>query len=648
MSTIIPFSQLFDKTIYRIPDYQRGYAWIDEQLEDLWDDLTNTQSYKNAFHFTGILTVDAFTQDDYDKIKQEGFKLDYRSNNVHYALLNGERYKTFNVVDGQQRMTTILILLSQLINQIYNTPEKAKYSNKYFYKYDNHKNKYLFGYHVDVPSYNYLINNIFEDITYDKETTETLYTYNLSNAKEYFSDKLMHLPYPEIEALIEKVTNKLVFSVLNLSEGNKNLDASMIFETLNFRGKQLSGLERFKNRVLYLLSKQPYQTKHMEKRRNIINKTWLEVYKWLGRNSNKPLDDDAFLKAFWLLSFSNSTMVADDFKAYQKNIFEDTFSLSNIGDNNYMKPDRLQTWLRQMRRSVKLWYFINNPYKVEDDIDFDFHYTPKIQRSLLRLESLPRRYGRYMINLVLAILLKELPRKKPNEGLTDEGKKALSKVEELLWLIERHNIMCFLLNGNNSSFNQENIFREISKYYYNDDYESLKNKLSDDLVDHFDWRNVVRNIHQNNNFHSWVGLQFVMREYEEIISGERIVRESSNINFIYPTSEFPTVRTFYQDINKVFKSNRDVFSYSLGNLFISNNTHSARIFEEHQDRIQNAFDKGFKLYKSEIELLEYHEWTRDEITKRGEKIFNAILGKWLIPMPEEPDRFYKSFFGIDN
>ena len=38
---LISLSQLFTESIYRIPDYQRGYAWRNEQLEDFWDDLMN-------------------------------------------------------------------------------------------------------------------------------------------------------------------------------------------------------------------------------------------------------------------------------------------------------------------------------------------------------------------------------------------------------------------------------------------------------------------------------------------------------------------------------------------------------------------------------------------------------------------------------
>jgi len=294
MSKIFSFKDLFHQTIFRIPDYQRGYSWSEKELNDLWVDLSNTHSGKNAFHFTGILTVSEFEDKDFESIKKEGFKVQNQK-----IVINGKIYQAFNLVDGQQRLTTILILLSRLVDKLKTSDNYINYTKKYFYNKQNSKNLYIFGYHVDVPSHHFLIRNIFEDSTYGKEKTETLYTHNLAFAKNYFDKKIEKLSNQELEFLINIITDRLLFSVLNLSEAEGvNLDISMIFETLNFRGKQLSGLERFKNRVLYLLSKQPFNAKQISSRRDMINKTWLEVYKWLGRNQKKPMVDDAFLKAF--------------------------------------------------------------------------------------------------------------------------------------------------------------------------------------------------------------------------------------------------------------------------------------------------------------------------------------------------------------
>ena len=113
MSTILPFEKLFEQTIFRIPDYQRGYSWTEKELNDLWADLSNTSLRNDAYHFTGILTVNTFSDNDFNKINQEGFNLVENPEGKKTIIINGIDIKAYNLVDGQQRLTTILILLSR-------------------------------------------------------------------------------------------------------------------------------------------------------------------------------------------------------------------------------------------------------------------------------------------------------------------------------------------------------------------------------------------------------------------------------------------------------------------------------------------------------------------------------------------------------
>ena len=48
-------SLIFQNRLFRIPDYQRGYAWQQSQLVDFWDDLINLQ--EDRFHYTGMLSL---------------------------------------------------------------------------------------------------------------------------------------------------------------------------------------------------------------------------------------------------------------------------------------------------------------------------------------------------------------------------------------------------------------------------------------------------------------------------------------------------------------------------------------------------------------------------------------------------------------
>jgi uncharacterized protein with ParB-like and HNH nuclease domain len=128
-SQILPFKEIFKKKIFRIPDYQRGYSWEQTQLEDLWADLSNI--HLHAYHFTGILTINNFSEQDYESLEREGFQnLVHREQGV--VAINGEFYTPHNLVDGQQRLTTILILLSQLIKKIKNEAERLQFSRQYF------------------------------------------------------------------------------------------------------------------------------------------------------------------------------------------------------------------------------------------------------------------------------------------------------------------------------------------------------------------------------------------------------------------------------------------------------------------------------------------------------------------------------------
>ena len=574
MPNILPFHQVFANKIFRIPDYQRGYSWQKSQLEDLWTDLENISLLRATYHFTGILTINDFSENDFQSLSNEGFQ-DVINFEDKIIVLKNENFIAHNLVDGQQRITTLLILLFELISRLNNEEERNKLFKKYFFKSEK-GNKYLFGYHVDVPSHNYLIRDIFGDENYGEPDTKTLYTHNLDFAKKHFREKLEFENFQanNIKDMITKISERLLFSVLNLSEdAGNNLDISMVFETLNFRGKQLSGLERFKNRVLFLVTKQNLNSKTTANLRGHINETWLEVYKWLGRNPDplKVMEDDTFLKAFWLLQFSRNSMVAKDFKSYQKNLFDIDFDILKFQNNGHMNPVQLPLWLNNMKKAVVLWYFINNPYQIENDYNFNYHYTPNIQRSLRRLNNFPFGYGKYMLNLILAILMRLLPLKHGEENLSNEEEKNLKSIEEFLWAAERHNIICFLFYGHKTNYNQETTFRDINIYFNSGNAGiaglSLLQQLKTSRIEHFNWEDFDHNLILGNFFFTWDGLQFVFREYEESLSGNIIDKEIS-ICRIYPEED--NIRTTYHDINRLGSIKRRKYSYALGNIFISN------------------------------------------------------------------------------
>lgn len=82
-------NELFSKDFYSIPIYQRNYAWSMEQVEQLMQDVINAVKHKAAKYYIGNLIVDR--NDD----------------------------GTFETIDGQQRLTTLFILLGVLKKQYF-------------------------------------------------------------------------------------------------------------------------------------------------------------------------------------------------------------------------------------------------------------------------------------------------------------------------------------------------------------------------------------------------------------------------------------------------------------------------------------------------------------------------------------------------
>jgi uncharacterized protein with ParB-like and HNH nuclease domain len=128
---------IFNSRVFRIPDYQRGYAWGLPQLNDFWDDLIRLDTRRN--HYTGQLTLERLPDDV------------WRSWEDSIWLIEGRGYKPFYVVDGQQRITTAIIFIKCLLDQIADNDQlaftdKLDHIKKYLVQISGISHAYIFGY----------------------------------------------------------------------------------------------------------------------------------------------------------------------------------------------------------------------------------------------------------------------------------------------------------------------------------------------------------------------------------------------------------------------------------------------------------------------------------------------------------------------
>lgn len=147
-------SKLFTEKLYRIPDYQRGYAWGEKQLKEFWGDVLQLENEKN--HYVGVLTLEEVDPNIYDKWEDDLW------------IIKSKRFKPYFIVDGQQRLTTTVILLQAVTESVnenaklnFNTIQEIRKRFIFDSKDDGISRSYIFGYEKDNPSYNFLKKKYF-------------------------------------------------------------------------------------------------------------------------------------------------------------------------------------------------------------------------------------------------------------------------------------------------------------------------------------------------------------------------------------------------------------------------------------------------------------------------------------------------------
>jgi uncharacterized protein with ParB-like and HNH nuclease domain len=614
--------EIFENSLFRIPDYQRGFAWKETHLDDFWQDMRNLR--EDHFHYTGALTLEKPTTNDLKKWKGDNW------------IINAGSYKSYYIVDGQQRITTIVILLNILIEQMneddqYLYQSKVDLIAKYIYK-RNEKNKlqsFIFGYEIDDPSYEYLKTKIFKQESSEAANhPETSYTNNLLFADRFFRLKIKDWTLVQKEKLFKKITQQLKF---DLKVIENDLDIFVVFETMNNRGKPLTNLEKLKNRLIYLTTLMQ-ESDDIEKKqlRKEINDVWKTCYEYLGKNKKNPLNDDAFLRNHFIVYHGFEK--TKDFPSFQ--IFKQIYTVQNTVDEDAnIDFKAIRKYINSLQKASLLWYSINNPAHA-------LHYEFIGEEEAKWLVKLNHLGLRVFAPLILAVFLIE---KDPQlrTGI-------LKAVESFIFL----NYYCagrrstlgnsFFPAVANELYNHKNdwtitkIIQELQEWTYpSEEYDGYYS--SELFVQN------IRNQFQNskrNGYYDWPGLKYLLYEYEEYIQAEESQKVKwstpNSIEHIYPQSDAD------QDWKKVFKAfspkEKKILCNSLGNFVLlrgPKNSHLSNYsfaYKKKHDGEDGSIIGYINGSHSEIEVSQYRNWNAQSIYKRGMKILKFVEGRWNIKL----------------
>lgn len=348
---------MFSELIFRVPDFQRGYAWSEKQLIEIWDDLDEIRIQGQFVepHYTGTIFL--------EKVKAP--EVENWVSGVQFC----------NVIDGQQRLTTISILLYELISakkEGFSGESQDDLLKRYIRRTNSSKGSsvYKFGYYIEDNKYSFLMKEIFEGTSCVLDSdVENVYTKNLMFAKRFFSSRIATLQDGQDDALFKKVTEGLIFDIRYIE---KELDVQAVFETMNNRGKNLSVLERLKNRLIYLGKKKVHDPNDTRNLRNSINAAWKVIYYNLGKNPEVHLDEDIFLSAHLSLIRKPKEAVFSE-EGAEKKVFRmfcnqsEKLPLDEQGNSREMEPkvsqEKIQQFVVGLSRSAPIWYQIHNSHE---------------------------------------------------------------------------------------------------------------------------------------------------------------------------------------------------------------------------------------------------------------------------------------------
>jgi uncharacterized protein with ParB-like and HNH nuclease domain len=614
--------EIFNQKFFRIPDYQRGYAWNLDQLKDFWEDIGNLK--ENKIHYTGLLTVEAVKIKDIEKNSEKW-------SDDKWLIQKG--LKPYFVIDGQQRLTTCIVLINSILNKIdkedlINYQIKTYWYDKFLFQESNKYKSYLFGYEKDNPSDEFFKTKILNQtsLSADKFPEHTLYTINLKNAKDFFDEKIKAFTKDEVEAIFRKVINSLKF---NFYEIDDDLDVFITFETMNNRGKPLSKLELLKNRLIYLTTLMDETIGDSERLRKDISETWKTIYEYLGKDSFKKLEDDNFLKDHWIMYFKYDRKESE---TYAKFLLNDYFTSKNLLTGQISFND-IQLYVESISKSVKNWFYTFNPAQSK--------YQEETKLWLERLNRVG--FGAFR-PLIMAVMTKE----------TNE-----IKLNELLRLAESFVFLVFNLSRAPANTKDSYFYRMANSFYngekdhnIEDLIKNINNLIYNDSDKEF-WldldqfaKHISKLFDRNEGFYSWNGLRYFLYEYEldcqtrargdVKISWEEFNKrkKEDSIEHIYPQQA--EIDCWNNDFSKFSGQERKWLLNSLGNLLLISQSKNSSLQNSCFSVKRKNGDIGYYNGSySEIEVSQNTQWTPDEIKQRGLNLLKFLEERWDVDFESE-------------
>ncbi|MCQ2731391.1 DUF262 domain-containing HNH endonuclease family protein [Helicobacter pylori] len=581
---------VIEKGVFEIPSYQRGYAWQKEQLKDFWNDLEHVSKLGDKFHYMHSLTLRE-SENEFES-------------------------STFEIIDGQQRLATSLILLGLLAKTTQNKDPKYSLINL-----------------EPILSYKYYgLSEAFRAITEEEKDLEafktSFYAKNLIDAYAFFKEKISDTPVGTLEKMFDALIKKMLFSVVELNDNR--IDPFSSFETINNRGKDLSTLELFKNR-LHFVAHKICNGQKLETLQKEINNTYTIIYYDLRQFKDDHLE--RFLKHFVAYYYGENSnkfkerLLEMEFNAHRK--YDD----ANL-DDEYEKIDELLFYLSY---SSKVWHFLHTPDEksitliFDDNRKLEMEITPKMCDLLDKMRRLNALRDNAFLPLLLSLLTIQLVGKSANEQPY-----TTQELESLLEYLERFGFLIYGVAGKNTAKNEwiELAFEAFRAYRYGEENivieklpaleKSFFNRQGNSGLELLE-----EHIHSKKNAEKWYkwgkALNYLLYEYELCHNPETTLNFDSSIESIeHILPQKPDQG--YSAKEKSWAKNPHIV-HALGNLLLISKNANSSLSNKPFEEKRKQYLKGSY---SEKEVAKNASFGVAQIKERSEKLLDFLIARYRI------------------
>ncbi|MFQ6387885.1 DUF262 domain-containing protein [Priestia aryabhattai] len=557
----ILFKDLFgSKFAFQIPGYQRQYSWEKDQLDQLFDDIREAMEDGENSYFLGSVILQVISQ----KSDDSGL---------------------YDVVDGQQRLTTLTILLAVMRDLITSPKAKTTLQSKIYQEADIFEDKpETFRLKVRDRDFAYFKKHILEEggTSQPGSSFVTESQERMSKAIQWFKDKFKD----EATGLVdEELLNKMVVFVLNncmfvYVKTGTFTSAFRLFSVLNDRGMPLSNADLLKSMNLEAVN---------DTERHYYQNVWETMEEELGREELEKLL--GFIRLIYVKEKAKKTIQEE----YNEKVFKQNSDFKGKNFIEYVKEFAeiyrekvLNAELASRDTDVKAKYYglltlMRDFIPGSDWIPVFIHFVQKFNDNEQVYPFLQLLEKKFVTSWVKGL--------SPTARVTETVKMIQSidmalSVEEVI---------------TSDIFNTEN---SLSDFTYNINVQDFyRKKFAKYLLLRLDM-----SLSENAT---------IKKAYSGVISVEHILPQN-------PPKESAWEGAFAQE-------DRKIWTHKLGNLvLLSRKKNSSANNKDFQFKLDKYFSNGITDFELTKELKPISEWTISECEKRHEVLVNRLMKIYFV------------------